>query len=120
MRFNFHNVSVKELLVRHDLGSNNVSHIDDAVFILISVIIEKDVLCVLVRLVNQQRLCNFSMEIIFLPVFIIVADSHRAALLQGLDNGHVLIDWSLVELQIVVAVIVKQVVDLVKFTYFSL
>ena len=53
-------------------------------YLRISVIVEKDVLCVVVSLIDQHQLGDLVAEFVILPVVIVVLNGHRAELFQVL------------------------------------
>lgn len=70
-------VSIYELFVGDDLFGDRISDINAAFFIGPSVIIEEDVLSLVVSLIDQEEFSDFTMLIIFIPVFVVFLDSHR-------------------------------------------
>ena len=70
------NVSIYELFVGDDLLRDGISDINTAFFIRPSVIIEENMLSLIVGLIDQEKFCDFTMLIIFVPVEIILLDGH--------------------------------------------
>jgi hypothetical protein len=66
------------------------------------------VLGVVVSLVNEQELSNLVAEFIFLPVVVVILDSHRAEFLQVLKDVLVDLDWILQNLAVFILLICVQ------------
>ena len=96
MRFGLHNVSINELLVRENLLGNDISNVNNAVFLskmiklhcylLVGIIIKEDVLSVVVSLVDEKELGILIVESTFFPVAVIILNCHRGSLLKSLQN----------------------------------
>jgi len=89
---NFDNIPSDKLVVADDLLGHNVSYINDAVFILVGVVIEEDVLCVIVSLINQKKLSHFSMMVISFVALVVILDGHARKLFESFKHTLILLD----------------------------
>ena len=67
MWLDFHYVLANKLAVRHNLLGDSISYIDNAVFILMCLIVEENVLGAIVCLIDEQQLCGLSVIIVVFP-----------------------------------------------------
>jgi len=89
---NLDNVLSNELVVADELFGHNISYINDAVFILVSLIIKENVLSVIVSLINQKKLSNFSVTVICFVALEIILDGHGAELFESFKHSLILLD----------------------------
>ena len=88
MWLNLDDISIICLLVRNDLLGDGVSNIHNALIIWPYVIIEKDVLSLIVSLINQKKFGVLSVLTILVPMFPIFLDSHGRSLFESLCEVH--------------------------------
>ena len=60
--------------------------------LLVGVIIEENMLCVIISLIDQKHLSNFSMMIVGFVALIIILNGHGAELFESLKHGLILLD----------------------------
>lgn len=58
------NIFVNELVIRHNFLGNDISNIHDAVFTLIGIVVEENVMSTVVGLINKKWLSSFTVEVI--------------------------------------------------------
>ena len=67
MWLDFHYILANELVVGDNLLSDRISHVDDAVFVRMGLIVKENVLGAIVCLINEQQLCGLSVIIVVFP-----------------------------------------------------
>lgn len=58
------NIFVNELVIRHNFLGNDISNIHNAVFTLIGIVVEENVMSTVVGLINEKWLSSFTVEVI--------------------------------------------------------
>lgn len=86
MRVHSHNVHVNELLVGQLITSRHISHVDVAL-VLACIIVEENMLCVVVGLVDHEQLRTIRLEARGLVSDKIVLNRHRGVFLEHLKDG---------------------------------
>jgi hypothetical protein len=76
VRLHFHNILVNEFRVGDWLTGDNIDHINLAIVIFVSLVIEKDVLCAIVCLVDQEYLATILVLARGVPSCFVVVNGH--------------------------------------------
>ena len=87
MRLHSDDVNVLHLFIFEDFLCHDVSGINDAVFVVVGVVIKEDVLRAIVSLIKKQKLCDLTVPVVCCPVWIVILDRHGRELLERIKES---------------------------------
>lgn len=85
MWVHLNNVHIHELLVWKSLSRDQISHVNDARFFRVCVVVKENMLGVVVRLINQQKFGMIILPTTGAPRGIVILDCHNRVFLQDFD-----------------------------------
>jgi hypothetical protein len=76
VRLNLHNILVYEFLIGDWLTGHNINHINLAIVVFMSLVIEENVLCAIISLINQEHFSTILVLTRGDPCCLIIMNAH--------------------------------------------